>query len=318
MTTEKLPTIDELVSKAENGGAAPVVEAPAAEVPAEAPAVEAEAPKAPEPAPAPKKVEQPHSSRFAALTRKEKESRQREQAASERLAAAEAREKAVQEREARWEAARKNPLTMLREAGFTYGDLTTAIATGEFKEPEVDPIDAKLSPFKKQLEDALPQVTALTKEIEQLKAQLSAKEQRSAHDQAVQEIHDVIKSDATKYELCTVMGEEAVDLVKDVIVEYWKENQKLLDYAEATTIVEQYYEREYVERLASTQKLKSRFPSAPSPTAPKAPKQSAPKEPESPKTLTQSLTSGSEAKVDIDSMSKSEAIAYLAKKLQYR
>ena len=111
-------------------------------------------------------------------------------------------------------------------------------------------------------------------------------------------------------------GDEAYDLVKDVIVEYWNENKKMLDYAEAADIVESYYEREYLEKIALTKKLKSRSPTAKTAVEPSKPK--VPKEAKEPSTLTNSLTSGSEAKVDLDKMSKADAIAYLAKKLQFR
>lgn len=270
----------------------------------------------PAPAPEPKKVEpkkDPQSSRFGALARKEKELRQQQQAVAAQLKAAEAREAALKEKEARWDSAKKRPVQALKELGFSYSDVTADLL-GNYKEPEVDPMDLKMKPWADKVDAVEPKVEELTRQINELRAALTQKEQQEAYDTAMGEIKRAAAANPEKYELISQFGDEAVDLVKDVIVEFWNENKKMLDYSEACDIVESYYEREYLDRLTSTKKLKSKFPTpAPEPSKP-SPK----KEAKEPSTLTNSLSSGSQAKVDLDSMSKQEAIAYLAKKLQFR
>lgn len=288
------------------------VEPSAEEKPVEAAAAAPETKPAPAPKVEPKK--DPASSRFAALTRKEKEIRQQSQEVEQRRKEFEAREQALKERESRWEAAKRRPTQALKELGFTYADVTADLL-GNYKEPEVDPVDAKLKPLSEKWDKFEPQVEALTQEINKLKSELSAKEQRQSYQQAMDEIRSVVANNPESYELVSTIGDEAYDLVKDVIIEYWNENKKMLDYAEAAAIVEKYYENEYLDKFSATKKLKSRFPV---PAAEPSKPSKSPKEAKEPSTLTNNLTSGSQAKVDLDKMSKQEAIAYLAKKLQFK
>jgi hypothetical protein len=258
---------------------------------------------------APKK--DPQSSRFAALARREKAFRDEQQKVAQRQAEIEARERAIQDREARLQAAKKRPLDLLKEHGFQYNDALQDFMGG-YKPAEEDPVDAKLRPLKDKWDKFEPNLEALKQEIQGLKTELTVKQQQESYNKAMQEIRTVA-GDAEKYELINAMGEDAIDLIRDTVVEFFNQHQKMLDYSEAAEIVEKYYEEEYLGRLATTKKLQSRLPKA------ETSKQPAPKEARAVKpTLTQDLQTSAKATVNIDDMSKQDAIAYLAKKLQYK
>jgi hypothetical protein len=290
------------------GETQPVVDAPTeAETPP--PAEVAETPK--EEPKEPKK--DPQSARFGALARKEKELRQQMSEFDRKMKEFEAREQAIKDRESRVISA-KRPLDALKELGYTYSDVTQDLL-GNYKEPEVDPIDEKLKPIKERWDKFESTGEALAKEVEQLKAQLVMKEQQETYKQVIGEIKGVL-SDTESYELTNAMGDEGLQLVQEVILEYFKQNETILDYKEACDIVEKYYEDEIMNRVLNTKKLKSRV----APPAPPAPKSSpAPKkEVKEPTTLSNALSTGSQATIDLDKMSKQEALDYLAKKLQFK
>lgn len=252
----------------------------------------------------------PTASRFAALARREKAAREIEQKASQRQKEIEDRLKAVEARETRFKAA-KSPMALLKEHGHSYQDALQDFM-GSYKEPEQDPVDKRLQPFKERWDKLEPGMEALRTEVAQLKSELTMKQQQESYNQAMTEIRTTA-ADAEKYELINAMGDDAIDLVRDTVVEYFNQHQKLLDYSEACDIVEKYYEEEYLTRLATTKKLQSRFPKA------ETSKQPASKEVKTSKqTLTQSLQTAPKATVNIDDLPKSEAIAYLAKKLQFK
>jgi hypothetical protein len=271
------------------------------------PVVAAPVPEAPKPEP----KKDPASSRFAALARREKSFRDEQAKVSQRQQEFDAREKALQDREARLQSAKRRPLDLLKEHGFQYNDALQDFMGG-YKEPELDPVDAKLKPLKDKWDKFEPNLEALKSEIQGLKSELTMKAQQENYNQAMSEIRSVA-ADVEKYELINVIGDDAIDLIRDTVVEYFSRHQKMLDYAEAAEIVEKHYEDEYLNRFVTTKKLKSRLPQ------PETSKQPAPKEVKAPKqTLTQGLQTAPQATVNIDDMSKQDAIAYLAKKLQYK
>lgn len=258
---------------------------------------------------APKK--DPQSSRFAALARREKAFREEQQKVAQRNAEIEARERAIQEREARLQAAKKRPLDLLKEHGFQYNDALQDFMGG-YTPAEEDPVDQKLKPLKDKWDKFEPNLEALKQEIQGLKTELTVKQQQESYNKAMNEIRQTA-ADGEKYELIGAMGDDAIDLIRDTVVEYFNQHQKMLDYSEACDIVEKYYEEEYLGRLATTKKLQSRLPKV------ETPKPAAPKEARAVKpTLTQDLQTSAKATVNIDDMSKQDAIAYLAKKLQFK
>lgn len=263
---------------------------------------------------APKPVRDPAGSKFAALARKEKDIQRREKEMDRRLKEMEARTGAITEKETRVQQFKQDPLAAMKSLGMSYADITQAVL-GNYKAPEEDPMDAKLKPVQQRFDKYESDTEKLTRTVEELKSQLAAKEQREQYAVVINGIKDA-SSDTSKYELIHAMGDDAIDLVKDTMVEYWNQHQKMLDYSEACDIVEGYYEENFLSKLAKTKKLGSRLAPAAAPKA-AAPKSSAPREVKEPRTLNNRLSSAPEANVDIDKLPKHEALAYLAKKLQF-
>ncbi len=263
---------------------------------------------------APEKVEKkepvkdPASSRFGALARKEKEIRQRQADADARLKAADDREKAIKAREEGIQRANKNPLQILKEYGFSYQDATQAVLGG-FEEAPEDPMDAKLKPYKEQFDKFSSNTEKLQAELDALRNELTTNKQRESMAQVTNEINTTLKDE--KFELTKAMGEDGVDFVREIMIEYYNANKSLLDYAEACQLAEDYYEKEYLGRLLETKKLKSRLPQQAVQATPA-------KKPEAKPTLTNGLATGGGATVDVDTMSREDAIAYLSKKLQFK
>lgn len=271
----------------------------------------AEAPATEEPVVEPVKPEpkaDPLSTKFAALARKERELRQQQNEYNQKMAQFEARAKELEAKAAAQatKPAPKSPLDLLAEYGFKYADATEQVIRG-WKEPEKDPLDERLNP----IQERLSAVDKMAQELQDLKSQLAAREQKTAYDQAMGQIDEAIESGS--YEFVQALGDQARDLVRDTIVEYYNVNQKMLDYSEACDIVEKWYDENVVAPLLATAKVKSRLAPPPKPT----PTQPAPTKKPERATLTNSLNSGGQATVDIDKLSKDDAIAHLAKKLLY-
>lgn len=322
-----LPSIADVAAKFASANAAPVHERPSEDSnsgrggttsdpnnveygkPTEAP-VDA-APEAETPAEVAKPVEKrdPAGSRFAALARKMKDALARETAVSEKQKAIEAREQALADRESRLQSAKRRPLDLLKEHGFKYDDALQDFMGG-YKPAEPDPLDQRLEPLRQKWDKLEPNMEALQNEVKQLKTELTMKAQQESYEQAMGEIRTVA-ANTEKYELIGAMGDDAIDLVRDTVVEYFNRHQKLLDYSEACDIVEKYYEDEYVSRLLKTKKVQSRVQPATSKQA--APKEAKPSKP----TLTQGQQTAPQATVNIDELSRADAIAYLSKKLQF-
>jgi len=292
--------------------------APATEVVEEAPIEASEAPvEAPEPVveekPQPPKRD-PAAARFGALAKKERDLRNQMSSFETKMKEFEARENAIKERELRFQAARR-PTDKLKELGFSYADITQDLLDN-WKEAEVDPMDEKLKPFKENWDKFEGVSEKLAKEVEQLKNQIALKEQKEVYGQVMGEIKAVL-ADTDKYELTNTMGQEGLDLIQEVVLEYYNENEILLDYSAACAIVEEYYEAQIMSKLAGTKKMKSRFAAPSEPTKPSKPSP-ATKEPSGSKTLTQAHATGSKATPNVDEMTKEQALAYLSKKIIFK
>lgn len=252
------------------------------------------------------------SSRFAALARREKDIRAKLAASDERERVLAEREARIQAEEQRRDEARKKrrPLDALKELGYTYQDVTQDVLGG-YEEPKLDPVDEKLNPVKAQIDKTVKENEELRKELQAIKDARQHDIDTRNYERGMTAIRDAVK-DAEKYELINTMGEEAVEMIRDTVVEYWRTHKEELSLAEAADMVEEYYDKQYLSKLTNTNKLKSRVPQA-------ASTQSAPKEVKEPKpSLSNSLTTAAKQPVDIDSMSKSDALAYLSKQLKYQ
>lgn len=252
------------------------------------------------------------SSRFAALARKDKEVRQRAEAADRAAADLAAREAAIKEREAKWEASKKRPMEALKALGFTYADVTQDVL-GSYEEPKADPMDERVNPVKEAQSKLAEEQEALKAQVKLLQDQLTYEKRQIAYEKGINSIRETL-TNTERYELVSTMGEEGVELVRDTVVEYWDRYNKELSIEEAADLVEKYYEQEYLNKIAATKKFQSRTASKASESTQTPPKEAKEIKP----TLSNSLNTAPKQTPDIDSMSKTDAIAFLAKQLTYR
>lgn len=273
---------------------APVVETAPAEPVVETPAPVVEAPK------------DPLSVKFGALARKERELRSQQAEFNRKMAEFNAKVAATPAPAPATRPA--SALEALKQFGFKYSDATDEVITGRATPvaPE-DPLDARLRPISEKLDT----VAKLEAKLAALEAAAAQKEQNAAYDSAMAQIDEAIGSGG--YEFVQALGDQARDLVRDTIVEYYNVNQKMLDYSEACDIVEKWYDENVVAPILNTAKVKSRLAPPPKPT----PTQSSPQKKPERTTLTNSLSTGGQATIDLDKMSKDEAIAHLSKKILF-
>jgi len=183
------------------------------------------------------------SSKFAALSRKEKELRRKEAELEEklRLKEAELEDKlsGFQGTEAFQSQLKENPLKVLSDLGVTYDDLTQ-MALNEGSPTTEMLLKRQEEQFKQQLEDL---------RNEYLNDKKSAEEEKynQVIDNFVNEITNFVNTNET-YEL--IRAQDAVGLVYDVIEEYHEESGRILDVKEAADAVEQYLENQARELLS--------------------------------------------------------------------
>ncbi len=303
MSAEALPTVHEIMDKVAAKAAAAPGEG-TAETPKEEPPVTTEvAADAPKPAP-----RDSQAARFAALARKDKEIRQMQEGMTAREKALADKEKVAAERETRMASAKKNPIQLLKEHGYSYADATEAVL-GNYKEPEDDPVDRKLRPFEERVSKSASDAEQLAKKVQELEGKLLQREQQEAYSTVMSEIKTALK-DADRYELINAIGDDAVTMVRDVIGEYARTHNKWLDYNEACDIVEKYYEDGYLTRIASTKKFTARIPKP----AAKPDVKSQQKPATERATLTNAMSTGIPDKVDVDKLNKDDALDALLRK----
>ncbi len=266
MLVEGLPSIADVVSTLKSSdtpaATAPVTDAApsVAAEPVSPPPPAAAAPVV-EPAATPEPKKDPDSKRFGALARKEKEIRQREQMLAqkeregvERQRVAEDRVKAAEDR-IEGILKGKRPLDVLKQAGYSYEQATQDVLGG-YKPQEPDPLDVRLEPIQQKLS----KLEELEQKLSKYETALVEKEQQQNYRLMMDSIKDTIAKGADKFEIVGAMGEEGLDLVKDVMIEYYQANQQLLSYEEACEQVESWYEQELIEKLSKTKKVQNKLP----------------------------------------------------------
>lgn len=251
------------------------------------------------------------SSKFAALSRKEKDLRARERQMEERIAQFEARMAEMEaEKPAEPEAPaeppleyrlKKNPLKTLEEMGYTYEDLTKMVLNdGQMS------TDMQMRLMREELEnDYKSKYEELNnKLLEKEKAEEEAKYQETLNSFKA-DINDFVNS-SDKYEF--IQAHDAMELVYDVIEQYYEENGRILDTAEAADQVEQYLEEESMKLFEKSNKLKSRLTPAAAPQA--KPSGQSP-------TLSNSHSASSTQTRSDKLLSREESIAQLAKQIRW-
>jgi len=258
-------------------------------------------------APAPPAPEDRFSSRFAALSRKERTLRQRETELETRMKTLEAQagsSKAVADRLA---AIKSDPLAALKEAGISFNDLANEVLLGQSKPvAEVDPMDAKIREIVES------QTKSSREELDALKSQILQEKVEAGETTLRRNLVGTIEAQKEQFELCASMGDEAIDLAREVIDQYWAANKQVLTYAEVLGMVESHYEEQILKRLLVTSKAQKL--AAPKAAPVETPKPVTAKPPRPVSTLSNAAKAKSDTQVDVDRLPMNDAIQHLLKK----
>lgn len=256
------PVIEEHIGKAaltEPGKAAltePTKAAPAAEEAApDAPAGE-ETKAAPEVEETKEKKEDPRiASRFAALSKREKQILERERAMQDRQRQLEMQAQRYQQLEHIVQNAKANPIAVLEQLGLSYEQITDYI----LQDPE-----ATKPVAEKKLEEIERKIKAY--EEAQLHAQRQA--EQAYIDNTVKnfknQIVSTVQSNPEKFELVALNN--AYDTVFDVVEQYFNSTGELLTVEAAAQMVEEYLTNEAEERILKAKKFQSKFSSKAEPS----------------------------------------------------
>lgn len=276
--------------------------------------VEQEAPKketkAPEPAKEEPKKKDPMSSRFAALSRKEKEIQEERKRIESERQAFESERKEYQEKlssaskaQDLLKMAKDDPLGFIRETGVSFEKLADAMLNddGTLK------TQSELSRVKAEVQE---QIEALKKEREEDKKSAQKQEEerklREQEQYIVQQVEQykahtnkVIQENPETYEL--ILANNAQDSVWSVIESYFYETGEILEPQAAAEQVEEYLLQQ-AQKLLTTKKLAS-------PKGAVRDKSIGVRETKKPsKTLTNDATALSLSDEEIDSLSADEAL----------
>lgn len=241
-----MPVIEEVVSAPSDSNVTTIDVSPKQAPPSQEVAPETPATPPPAPVVEQKPEEDPKfASRFAALSRKEKELMVKERTLKETVAQAEAYKKAVAD-------AKKNPLSLIQAAG--YKDLEEYLGTIINGEPEPDP-------FRQKVDTIEQKIAAYEKDIqEQAQRQHEARKQ-SELNSILGDINTFVESNPEKYEAISAYNgiSDVWELIQRKYIE--TKGQVHLTIGEAADAVEQYY-LEVAEadrqRLARVKKLQAK------------------------------------------------------------
>lgn len=185
------------------------------------------------------------SSKFAALTRKEKMLMEREKAFKNQYEPMERELGEYKSFKQLQEEAKVNSgalARMLEQAGIPWEKAVELMAQDPLpaKDPEVVTLKQKLEQMEKQNAD---------KEIENKK-----KEEEQAIIQFKGDLLKKAESDPDKYELILIHGQSAIETAYEVMEEYYRENNELLALDKSLDYVENYLTKE-AEKIAKARKL---------------------------------------------------------------
>lgn len=246
------------------------------------------------------------ASRFAALSKREKQLIDRERAIkteSETFKAEQVKMQKVVDAIAK---GKENPVAVLEAAGITYDYLTRFILNNN----KVDPED-KLSILEKKIEEDKQE--RLSKERAREEAEVKAQETyiEQMIDSYRKETHQHILSNPEQYEL--IIANDAKDEVFSLIVEHFAETGQIMPPDEAAQKVEEYLFKEIEKTILSSKKFASKLAPVKE-EATKAP--SKPKVP--PKTLSNNLVMSDPVGSNTEKqMTREERLKAAASKLRY-
>ena len=201
------------------------------------------------------KVDEKFASKFAALTRKEKEiaaarklhEQQMSEFKQQQAEIQKMREEIEQEKQSWKSKLKQNPLKALEEEGFSFEDLnnialndsnpTVEMQIRRLQEEMDSKYSRELAELKKQLQ-----------EKEESEARTNLERQQIAYKRSLEE---TIDQNVEKYELSSLYKGDAVQLAYEVTEEYYNEHKKVLSVEEALDLVEAYFEDEASKVLAA-------------------------------------------------------------------
>jgi hypothetical protein len=188
------------------------------------------------------------ASKFAALTRKEKQIREYQNSlkAKEQQLAAKDQEynKLIELRE-------KDPKKFLEAVGLSVDDLVNLYLDNQVA-AEVDTKPVNVDPALKALQDKIEQLENQTIEKEK---QALKKQEEAVINGFKQEINTFLESDQANYEL--ILSNKLEHEVFNLIEQHYAETKKILDVKEAADMVEDYLFQE-AQKLLNLNKIKSK------------------------------------------------------------
>lgn len=192
------------------------------------------------------------SPRFAALAKREKAIQREQQAAKAREAQLLERETLIKQKEDWVTNAKMDPLKALEALGLTYQEVTDFILNGNKPSPEneIQAVRKEINAWKKQQEDAAKKA----QEEAQLRAKAEVEEKISKFKEGLNEF---IGKNPEKYELIHL--NDASDLVYDTIERHWNDTGKILKMDEACDMVEDFFDKDQVEKLLKAKKIQAKL-----------------------------------------------------------
>lgn len=236
-----------------------------------------------------KTSEEPLSSQYAILARKEKAIRQREQQLRAKEAALRQQETAKpveppkpaldETKYVSKDRLTQDPFTVLTELGLTYDQLTEMALNGPRPEQIV------MTNQIRALEQKLAEMEGKTKKTFE---EQEALQRQQTLNQFNREVDLLVRSDADSFELINAHGKSAKQEVVKLIEKTFDEDGYLMSVEEAARLVEDHL-ADRALKLAKAKKIQQRLAPKPAPEAPEAKKETAQPEKSQLKTLTNSV-----------------------------
>lgn len=221
--------------------------------------------------PVPAQEEDKSASKFAALSRKEKDVRLAEQKLDQREQEFNLRQKEMDDKYSHYQnlqdRLRTEPLKVMEENNLTYQQLTEMVLNdgGKTTDMRLEDIETKYNTRIEQLEN---QLTERSKQDEEAKFD-------TVIEDFILDITDFVDENAQEYEL--IQANNGINLIYEVIEQHHQDTGNILSMKEATDHVEQYYVSEVEKHkelpkvrkllgLESSEEEPSKEESQPSPT----------------------------------------------------
>lgn len=239
-----------------------------------------------------KKEDFDYASRFAALSRREKQLVEKERRLKELEAQYKNQESVTKSWEEKKQLFKQNPDAIFEEIGMTFDELINKKLGLEQPAEEENTPDAIYKKLKADLQAELEAKEKAKEEAEQKRRQeLEEQENAQVIESFKSEMVDAIKKNADKYELINYQGN--YDLVFDVIQQYFDEHDEILPIEQAADHVESYLES-LVEGATKLKKIQSKLaPKAEAPQPALSAAKTEPAQDQMPKTLSNALASQS-------------------------